>query len=233
MGMCAVGSAANWMRQRWMVRRSAVKSSSRRSTRSNSRASATGRYGASIGMRRSTSWARFLMMSRSALTTLAMSGRRTFSATVRPSRRTARWTCEIDAEATGIGSSAAKTSDGRPPVLLAQDLLDLVERERADVRAQRRQLVDVRLGEQVGPGAQELAQLHEGRPEVLQDQPQPAGPILRRDPAAQRDPLDRPHQALQVQRRHHILVAVSHQGRQDLPVSRQVAEMTDRLADHA
>ncbi len=55
------------------------------------------------------------MMSRSALTTLAMPGRRTFRATVRPSRRTARWTCEIEAEATGAGSSAAKTSEaGRP-----------------------------------------------------------------------------------------------------------------------
>ena len=78
------------------------------------------------------------MMSRSAWTTLAMSGRRTFRATVRPSRRTARWTCEIDAEATGVGSSDAKTSRGRPAVLLAQDRLDLVERERPDVVAQRR-----------------------------------------------------------------------------------------------
>ncbi len=55
------------------------------------------------------------MISRSAWTTLAMSGLRTFRATVRPSGRTARWTWEIDAEATGIGSTEAKTSDaGRP-----------------------------------------------------------------------------------------------------------------------
>ncbi len=34
---------------------------------------------------------------------------------VRPSRVTTRCTCEIDAEATGIGSSSAKTSEaGRP-----------------------------------------------------------------------------------------------------------------------
>ena len=109
------------------------------------------------------------MISRSAWTTLSISGRRTFSATIRPSRRTARWTCEIDAEATGVGSIVGEDLRGRPAVLLAQDRLDLVERERPDVVAQGRELVDVRLGEQVGPGAEELAQLHERRPEVLAD----------------------------------------------------------------
>ncbi len=42
-GIWAVGSLANWMRQRCMVRRSAEKSSSRFRVRSNSRASAIGR----------------------------------------------------------------------------------------------------------------------------------------------------------------------------------------------
>ena len=173
------------------------------------------------------------MMSRSAWTTLAISGRRTFRATIRPSRRTARWTCEIDAEATGVASIDAKISRGRPAVFLAQDRLDLVEWERADIIAQRRQLVGVRLGEQVGPGAQQLAQLHERRPQVLADQPEPARPVLRRDVVPQRDPLDRPHQSLQVERRDHVLIAVPHQGRQDLPVARQVSEMTDRFSNHA
>ena len=122
---------------------------------------------------------------------------------------------------------------GRPAVLLTQDLLDLFESERAHRRAQCRELGDVRLGEQIGPGAQELTQLHEGRSQVLQDQPQPTGPILGRDPGTQRDPLDRPNQPLQVQGGHDILVAVTHQGRQDLPVTRQVAEMADRFANHA
>ena len=120
---------------------------------------------------------------------------------------------------------------GRPAVLLAQDLLDLVESERADVVAQGRELVDIRLGQQVRPGGEELAQLHERGPEVLQDHPQPARPVLRRYPVAQRGPLDRPHHALQVQCRHHVLITIPHQRRQDLPVSRQVAEMSDRLAD--
>ena len=54
-------------------------------------------------------------MSRSAWTTLSIPGLRIFSATVRPSGSTARWTCEIDAEATGTGSIEAKTSDGGRP----------------------------------------------------------------------------------------------------------------------
>ncbi len=61
---------ANWSRQRCMVRRSIVKSSSRLIVRSNSRASIDGLYTASPGRWRSTSCARFLMMSRSAWTTL-------------------------------------------------------------------------------------------------------------------------------------------------------------------
>ncbi len=121
----------------------------------------------------------------------------------------------------------------RLPVLLAQDLLDLVKRERTDVVAQAGQLVDVRLREQVRPGAQQLSQLHERRPQVLADQPEPTCTVLRRDAFPQRHPLDRPHQALEVQGRDHILIAVPHQGGQNLPVTWQVAEMSDRFSNHA
>ena len=172
-------------------------------------------------------------MSRSAWTTLSISGRRTFRATIRPSGRTARWTCEIDAEATGVGSIDAKTSDGGRPY---SSLRIVSTWSNANGRTSSRkpgQLVGVGLGEQVGPGAQELAQLHERRPEVLADQPEPARPVLGRDVVPQRDPLDRPHQPLEVERRDHVLIAVPHQGRQDLPVARQVAEMADRFSNHA
>ena len=54
-------------------------------------------------------------MSRSAWTILSIPGRRIFRAMTRPSGKTARWTCEIDAEATGAGSIAAKTSEGGRP----------------------------------------------------------------------------------------------------------------------
>ena len=56
-------------------------------------------------------------------------------------------------------------------------------------------------------------------------QPEPARPILRRNIVSQRDPLDRSNKSFQVQRRHEILVAIAHQGGQDLPVSRQIAKM--------
>ena len=130
-------------------------------------------------------------MSRSAWTTLSIPGRRIFSATTRPSRRTARWTCEIDAEATGAGSIAREDLRRRPAVLLGQDRLGLGERERPDVVAERRQLGRVGLGQQVGPGAQELAELDERRAEVLADQPEPP----RRGPAAGRRRPARPARA--------------------------------------
>ena len=166
-------------------------------------------------------------MSRSAWTNLSIPGRRIFSATTRPSRSTARWTCEIDAEATGVSSIAAKTSPRRPAVLLGQDRLDLGERERPHVVAQGRQLGRVGLGEEVGARAQELAELHERRPQVLADQPEPPRPVLRRHVVPERSPLERPHQAFEVKRRDDVLIPVPDQARQDLAVPRQVAEMAD------
>ena len=56
-------------------------------------------------------------------------------------------------------------------VLLGQDRLGLGERERLDVVAELGQFGDVRLGQEVGPGAEDLPELDEGRPEVLADQP--------------------------------------------------------------
>ena len=150
-------------------------------------------------------------MSRSAWTTLSIPGRRTFSATTRPSRSTARWTCEIDAEATGAGSIAREDLRRRPAVLLGQDRLGLGERERPDVVAERRQLGRVGLGEQVGPRAQELAELHERRPEVLADQPEPPRAVVRRDVVPQRHPLERPDEPLQMEGRDDVLIAVTHQ----------------------
>ena len=121
---------------------------------------------------------------------------------------------------------------GRPAEFLPQDLLDLVERERANIITKPDQLVDIRLGEQVRPGAQQLPQFHKSRSEILEDEPEPSCPILRRDAVPQRDPLDRPHQPLEVERRDHILIAVPHQCGQNLPITRQVAEMTDRFSNH-
>ena len=54
---------------------------------------------------------------------------------------------------------------------------------------------------------------------------------MRRDVVAERNPLDRPDEAFQVERGDHVLIAVTHQGRQDLAVARQVSEMADRFAE--
>ena len=169
-------------------------------------------------------------MSRSAWTTLVISGRRILSATVRPSRRTARWTWEIEAEATGCSSSVEEDLAQGAAVLLGEDRLDLAERERPHVVAEGGELGGVGFGEDVGPGGEHLPQLDESRPEVLADQPQPAGPILRGGLGSSGHPLDGPNDPFEMERRHDVVVAVSHKRRQDLPVARKVPKMADRFA---
>jgi hypothetical protein len=83
---------------------------------------------------------------------------------------------------------------GRAAVLLVQDRPGLGERERPHRVAQQRQLAGVRLRQDVGPGAQDLPELDERRAQILADQAEPPGPVVRRDVVAHRGPLDRPHQ---------------------------------------
>ena len=170
-------------------------------------------------------------MSRSAWTTFSIPGLRILSATCRPSRRVARWTCEIDAEATGIGSIRAKTSEGgRPNSSVRIASASSKGNGRTSSRSDG-ELGRIGLGQEVGTGAEDLAELHEGRPKVLADHPESPGAVLGRDVVAQRDPLERPDNPFQMERRDHVLIAVAHQGRQDLAIPGQVAKMTDRFAD--
>ena len=118
----------------------------------------------------------------------------------------------------------------RRAVILGQDLLDLDERKRPHVVAQRGELVGVGFGKEVGPGAEHLAELDECRPEVLADQPQPARPILGCRVHTQRHPLDRPDDPFQMERGDHVLVAVPDQGREDLSVAGKVSKMADRFS---
>ena len=172
-------------------------------------------------------------MSRSAWTTLSIPGRADLRARRSGRRgRTARWTWEIDAEATGSRVDRGEDLAEGAAVLLGQDRLGLGEREGPDVVAERGELGGVGLGEEVGAGAEHLPELHERRPEVLADHPQPARPVLRRGVVAQGHPLDRPHDPLQVERRDDVLIAVAHQRRQDLAIAGQVAEMADGFAEH-
>ena len=88
----------------------------------------------------------------------------------------------------------------------------------------------VGLGDDVGTGAEDLPELHERRPEVLADQPQPAGPVLRGGLGSRGHPLDRPDDPLEMERRDDVVIAVSHQRREDLPIAREVPEMADGFA---
>ena len=121
----------------------------------------------------------------------------------------------------------------RPAVFLGQDRLGLGIGEGPDVVSEAGQLGGVRLRQEVGAGAEHLAELHEGRPEVLADHPQPLRPVVRRRrllPPPRR-PFDRPHEPVQMQRRDHVAESVTDQRRQNLAISRQVAQVADGLSE--
>ena len=172
-------------------------------------------------------------MSRSAATIFSIPGRRTLSAIVRPSWSLARWTCEIEAEASGSWLDPGEDLGGRPAELLEEDRLDLGERERLDVVAELGELGGVGLGQEVRPGAEDLAELDEGRPEVLADQPKSLGPGMRRGLVAQGRALDRADDLVEVERGDDVAISEADQARQDLAVAGQVAEVADGFADQA
>ena len=119
---------------------------------------------------------------------------------------------------------------GRPLIILGEDLLDFRERKRPYVVSQRGKFNCVRFGDDVRPGAQDLAQLDEGWSQFLADQLQPARAILGGGVPAHRHALDRAYDPFQVERSDHVVVAVADQGGQDLPVPRKIAEMADSFS---
>ena len=166
-------------------------------------------------------------MSRSAWTTLAMSGRRIFRATVRPSRSTARCTCEIDAEATGLGLQRQEDLARRPAILFGEYRFDLAKGKGPHIIAKGGKLDRVRFGQDVGSCGKHLAELDERRPEVFADHPQPAGPVVQRGLDPHRHPFDGTNDPFEVKGADDVVVAVADEGRQDLPVAGKVAEMAD------
>ena len=76
-----------------------------------------------------------------------MSGRCTLSATTRPSRRTARCTCEIEAEATGFSSSEAKIFASGRPYSSVKIASTCSNGNVANIVPQKRELVRVGLGQ--------------------------------------------------------------------------------------
>ncbi len=52
------------------------------------------------------------------------------------------------------------------------------------------------------------------------------------DIVSQRNSFDRANNSLEVQRGDHILITVTHQARQDLPIAREISDMTDGFSNH-
>ena len=69
------------------------------------------------------------------------------------------------------------------------------------------------------PGAQYLSQFHESGAKVFEYHPQSPGAILRWHIVAERNLFERPDQAFEMERGDHVLIAIAHQGRENLTVS--------------
>ena len=70
------------------------------------------------------------------------SGRRTLTATMRPSGRRALCTCATDADAIGTGANSAKSASSGAAEIFLDGAHDVLERERADVVLQLVERVD-------------------------------------------------------------------------------------------
>ena len=86
----------------------------------------------------------------------------------RPFGSVARCTCPIEAAASGFSSNSRKSRSIDWPSSSWIDALDVLERERADVVLQPAQLGDDVRRDDVGPGREQLAELDERRPELVE-----------------------------------------------------------------
>ena len=88
--------------------------------------------------------------------------------------RVARWTSAIVPAAMGVGSMRLEHVLPRDPQLLLHHPDHLLLGERGDAVLQRGELLDERRGKEVGPGREDLAELGERRPQLLQGAAQSA-----------------------------------------------------------
>ena len=95
-------------------------------------------------------------------------GRCTLTATRRPFGSTARCTWPIEAAASGCLVELEEEPLDRLPELLQDHALDVRERERLDVVLQAAQLGDDVRRHDVGPGREQLPELDERRPELVE-----------------------------------------------------------------
>jgi hypothetical protein len=159
-----------------------------------------------------------------------MPGRRTLSTTAVPSASRARCTWARLAAASGTGSSSANTASGASPRVFDQLPAQVFEGQRRRGVLQLAELGDPLGRKEIAPGRQDLPQLDEGRPQLLERPAHPggrlepgqvfglapvqglAGPLQR---ARHPDP---PHQAAE---------AVAHQHRGNLLHTPQIAGGTE------
>ena len=97
-----------------------------------------------------------------------MSGRCTLTATTRPSRSAARCTWPSDAAAIGVSSNDRERLRQARAELFFDDPLHVSERERLDAVLKPRQRFEVCRRQQIRPRRQDLAELDERRPELLE-----------------------------------------------------------------
>ena len=98
----------------------------------------------------------------------ARSGRCTLTATRRPFGSVARCTWPIDAAASGVGSNSVKSCSIERLEVFADHALDVRVRERPDVVLEAAQLGDDVRRDDVGPRREQLAELDEGRAELVE-----------------------------------------------------------------
>ena len=101
------------------------------------------------------------------------SGRCTLTTTSSPFGSVARCTCPIEAAAIGVSSNVRNARSTVSPRSASMTCADLLERDRRDVVLELAQLGDDVRWHQVGAGREQLAELDERRPELVEHLPQP------------------------------------------------------------
>ena len=127
-----------------------------------------------------SSFAQARMTTRSNVQISTTFGRRTLTATMRPSGSRALWTCDTDADAIGTGANSAKIGAQRPPEVGLDGAHDVLDREGADVILQLGERGGDVFGQHVGARAHDLPYLDVGRAQLAaqidDDAPEPGTP---------------------------------------------------------